>query len=429
MSDRLRIALLTYRGDPFCGGQGVYVRNLSRELVALGHDVEVFAGQPYPVLDEGVRFTPLPSLDLYRQPDPFRVPRLSEYRDAIDALEFAIMCSAGFPEPLTFSLRVAREIRRRRSAFDVVHDNQCLGYGLLEIDRHVPVVETIHHPITVDRRHDLVRAIGSKRLSVRRWYGFARMQQRVARRLGRAITVSESSAADIVRDFGMRAGDLTIVPVGIDPNLFRRHDDVARVPGRIVTTASADVPLKGLVVLLEALAKLRVEREVELVVVGKRRVGGLTDDAISRLGLADAVSFVSGIDDNELVRLLNSAEVAVVPSLYEGFSLPAIEAMACGTPLVATTGGALPEVVGDDGSTAVLVEPGDPSALALGIAKLLDEPALAARIGEAGRLRVLDRFTWTSAARRTVEVYRDAIARRNAGGTSNPRKAADSAHG
>jgi glycosyltransferase involved in cell wall biosynthesis len=186
-------------------------------------------------------------------------------------------------------------------------------------------------------------------------------------------------------------------------------DNVARVPGRIVTTASADVPLKGLVILLEALAKLRVERDVELVVVGKRKRGGLTDHTLSRLGLTDAVSFVSGINDVELVTLLNSAEVAVVPSLYEGFSLPAIEAMACGTAVVATSGGALPEVVGADGDTAVVVAPGDPSALAIGIDDLLQDPDRRARIASAGRKRVLERFTWASAAKQTADVYRAAI--------------------
>ena len=412
--DHLRIALLAYRGDPFCGGQGVYVRNLSRELLALGHDVEVFAGQPYPVVDDGVVLTRLPSLDLYRQPDPFRVPKRSEFRDAIDLLEFAIMCVAGFPEPLTFSLRAARELRRRAHDFDVVHDNQTLGYGLLDIARRLPLVETIHHPITIDRRTDLAGARGRKRLSVRRWYRFAVMQRRVARRIPATITVSESSADDIVRDFGLSRADLRVVPVGIDPTLFRPLPDVQPVHGRIVTTASADVPMKGLVVLLEAVAKLRVDHDVELVVVGKRRRGGTTDRALARFGLTDAVRFVSGIDDQELVTLLNSAQVAVVPSLYEGFSLPAIEAMACGTPLVATTGGALPEVVGNHGETALLVEPNDPSAIASAIGQLLDDPQLRARIGEAGRHRVLEKFTWRSAAAQTVEVYRAAIAARHA---------------
>ncbi|MPZ71874.1 MAG: glycosyltransferase [Nitriliruptorales bacterium] len=408
----MRIALLAYRGDPFCGGQGVYIRNLSRELLALGHDVEVFAGQPYPVVDNGVVLTPLPSLDLYRQPDPFRVPSWSEFRDPIDLLEFGIMCSAGFPEPLTFSLRAARMLRARTSDFDVVHDNQTLGYGILDIARRLPVVETIHHPITVDRRTELSSAVGRKRLSVHRWYGFATMQRRVARRLAHTITVSRSSAADIVRDFGLPPGRLRIVPVGIDPELFRPLPGVAVVRGRIVTTASADVPMKGLGVLLEAVAKLRVDHDVELVVVGKRRRGGSTDRALSRLGLTDVVRFVSGIDDKALVALLKSAQVAVVPSLYEGFSLPAVEAMACATPLVATTGGALPEVVGTDRDTALLVEPNDPSALAGAIGELLDHPALAERVGAAGRARVLRRFTWRSAALQTAEVYRAAIAAR-----------------
>jgi glycosyltransferase involved in cell wall biosynthesis len=413
MSDSLaplRIALLTYRGDPFCGGQGVYVRNLSRELVALGHHVEVLAGQPYPELDAGVVLHPLPSLDLYRQPDPFRVPRLAEFRDAIDVLEFAIMCTAGFPEPTTFSLRAARALRGRVGDFDVVHDNQCLGYGLLDIARRLPVVETIHHPITVDRRLDIAGApTKRKAASLRRWYRFTTMQGRVARRLSSTITVSDSSAADIMRDLRVPAQRLEVINVGIDPQRFRPLPGASRVPGRIVTTASADVPLKGLVVLLEALAKVRVDHEVELVVVGKRRRKGPTDEALARLGLEDAVRFVSGISDDALVDLLNSAEVAVVPSLYEGFSLPAIEAMACGTPLVSTSGGALPEVVGESGGTAIVVEPGDPSALAAGITTLLDDAPLRARIGAAGRNRVLERFTWQAAARRTVDVYRAAI--------------------
>lgn len=411
MTDPLRIALLTYRGDPFCGGQGVYVRNLSRELHNLGHVVEVFSGPPYPVLDAGVTLRRLASLDLYRQPDPYRVPKRSEFRDAIDVLEFAIMCCARFPEPLTFSLRAARELRRRSGDFDIVHDNQTLGYGMLDIARRLPVVLTIHHPITVDREHNLADATDDEqRAAIKRWYGFLKMQARVVRRIGSAVTVSESSAADIARDFGLPREGLDVVPVGIDPDVFRPLPEVQKVPGRIVSTVSADVPMKGLVVLLEAVAKLRAEREVELVVVGKRRLGGETDAAVARYGLQSTVRFVSGIDDLELVTLLNSAEVAVVPSLYEGFSIPAIEAMACGAPLVATTAGALPEVVGADGDTGVLVAPGDPGALALGISRLLDDPELAARIRAAARRRVLERFTWASAAQQTVAVYRAAVA-------------------
>jgi glycosyltransferase involved in cell wall biosynthesis len=410
----LRIALLTYKGNPFCGGQGVYVRHLSRELARLGHQVEVIGAQPYPVLDEGydnLRLTELPSLDLYRQPDPFRTPKRDEYRDWVDALEVATMWTGGFPEPLTFSLRAGRHLRARRGDFDVVHDNQTLGYGLLG-DLGAPLVTTIHHPITVDRQLELDAAEGwQRRYSVRRWYGFTRMQKRVARRLPSVLTVSGTSRQEIVDHLGVRRDRLHVVHIGADTDLFSPDPSVPRVPGRIVTTSSADVPLKGLVFLVEALAKVRVEHpDAHLVVVGKRPTEGPVAQAIERYGIERAVEFVKGISDAELVDLVRSAQVACVPSLYEGFSLPAAEAMATGTPLLATTGGAIPEVAGPDGETCLAVPPGDAEALAAGLNRMLADAELRDRLGAAGRERVLRHFTWARAAEGTVAHYREAIA-------------------
>ncbi|WP_367323553.1 glycosyltransferase family 4 protein [Streptomyces sp. HUAS ZL42] len=410
----LNIALLTYKGNPFCGGQGVYVRHLSRELARLGHRVEVIGSQPYPVLDEGydgLSLTELPSLDLYRQPDPFRTPGRDEYRDWIDALEVATMWTGGFPEPLTFSLRARRHLRARRGEFDVVHDNQTLGYGLLG-DVGAPLVTTIHHPITVDRQLELDAAQGwARRYSVRRWYAFTRMQKRVARRLPSVLTVSGTSRQEIVDHLGVRGDRIHVVHIGADTDLFSPDPSVPQVPGRIVTTSSADVPLKGLVFLVEALAKVRTEHpDAHLVVVGKRPAEGPVAQAVERYGLEGAVEFVKGISDEELVDLVRSAQVACVPSLYEGFSLPAAEAMATGTPLVATTGGAIPEVAGRDGETCVAVPPGDAGALAAGLGRLLGDRGLRARLGAAGRERVLRNFTWARAAEGTVARYREAIA-------------------
>ncbi|MEV7154212.1 glycosyltransferase family 4 protein [Streptomyces misionensis] len=411
----LDIALLTYKGNPFCGGQGVYVRHLSRELARLGHRVEVIGSQPYPVLDEGypaLTLTELPSLDLYRQPDPFRTPGRDEYRDWIDALEVGTMWTGGFPEPLTFSLRARRHLRARRGEFDVVHDNQTLGYGLLG-DIGAPLVTTIHHPITVDRQLELDAAEGwQRRYSVRRWYAFTRMQKRVARRLPSVLTVSGSSRQEIVDHLGVRQDRVHVVHIGADTDLFAPNPAVPEVPGRIVTTSSADVPLKGLVFLVEALAKVRTEHPAaHLVVVGKRPTEGPVAQAIERYGLDGAVEFVKGISDAELVDLIRSAEVACVPSLYEGFSLPAAEAMATGTPLVATTGGAIPEVAGRDGETCLAVPPGDAGALAAALGRLLGDRELRLRLGDAGRERVLANFTWARAAQGTVARYREAIAR------------------
>lgn len=405
----MRIALLSYRSKPHCGGQGVYVRHLSRELVALGHDVEVFSGQPYPVLDEGVRLTEVPSLDLYREPDPFRTPRPSEIRDAVDVLEVATMWTAGFPEPRTFGLRVARLLRSRLGDFDVVHDNQTLADGVLVLERAgLPVVATIHHPISFDRRVDLAAAPSwRRRLTLRRWYGFLRMQGRVARRIGTVLSPSESSARDIVTDFGVDRSRIRVVPLGVD-DVFRPPAE-PRVPGRIVAMASADTPMKGIATLLEAFAKLRTERDVELLLVSKPKPGGETERIVDRLGIADWVRFVHGISDEELAATVGSAEVACVPSLYEGFSLPTVEAMACGTPLVVSRAGAIPEVVGPDGLCADLVAPGDVGELVHALDALLDDPERRERMGRAGRERALAEFSWRAVAEATVTAYQHAI--------------------
>lgn len=404
----LRIALLSYRGKPHCGGQGVYVHHLSRALTNLGHHVEVLSGQPYPVLDDRVPLHQLPSLDIFNDAYPGRMPGFWEIKSWADAAEVGSFMTGAFSEPLAFSIRAWQMLRSRVGDFDLVHDNQSLGYGLLAIERDgLPVLGTIHHPITVDRQLELEHARSPiERLGKRRWYSFTRMQARVARRLQRIITVSESSRDDIARDQKVPRRLMHVVPVGVDPEQFRPLPGVERKPEQIITTASADVPMKGLRYLLEAVAKLRTERDVRLIVIGKPREGGTSAEAIASLGLSQVVEFISGVPDERIVELYATSSVAVVPSLYEGFSLPAIEAMCSGTPLVATTGGALPEVAGPDGQTCVSVPPGDSEALAAALSRVLDDPAMAARIGTAGRERVISRWSWHHTAEQTAEHYR-----------------------
>ncbi|MGY1711216.1 glycosyltransferase family 4 protein [Geodermatophilus sp. SYSU D00758] len=407
MGRPLRIALLSYRSKPHSGGQGVYVRALSRELAGLGHDVRVFSGQPYPELDEGVPLTRVPSLDLYREPDPFRTPHPREFRDWLDVAEWAQMCTAGFPEPLTFSLRAARLLLPSAGAYDLVHDNQSLGYGLLRLVRAgVPTVATVHHPVAIDRDLELAAAPTlRRRVTLARWYGFTRMQARVAPRLHGITTVSENSRRDIATHLGVPAGGIDVTPVGIDPDVFTPPPPGRpRDPDSVVVTTSADVPLKGLVHLLEAVAKLRTERPVRLTVVGTARSGGPAEGALDRLALRDAVRFTGPLPEPELVALLQSAAVVAVPSLYEGFSLPAIEAMACGTPLVTTDAGALPEVVGR--RAGLIVRAGDVGELTAALQLVLDSPALAEQLGRAGRRRALASYTWRATAERTADWYR-----------------------
>lgn len=407
----MRIALLSYRSKTHCGGQGVYVRHLSRGLVELGHDVEVFSGQPYPeVLDPRVRLTKVPSLDLYREPDPFRIPRPSEIRDRIDMLELLTTWTAGFPEPRTFTMRAARLLADRLDDFDVVHDNQSLGTGLLAIaELGLPVVATVHHPITRDRVVDVAAAQWWRKPLVRRWYGFAEMQKKVARQIPELLTVSSTSAVDIADDFDVAPSQLHVVPLGVDTALFKPSEK--RVRNRIIAIASADVPLKGVSHLLHAVARLRVERDLELQLVAKLEPNGPTEKLIAELGISDMVHISSGLSDTELAELLASAEIACIPSLYEGFSLPAVEAMASGTPIIASRAGALPEVVGADGECARLVRPADVDELTGVLGELLDSPRELARLGAAGRRRALEVFSWESVAAQTVAVYEKAMAK------------------
>ena len=402
----LRVALLSYRSKPHCGGQGIYLRHVSRELAALGHQVQVWSGQPYPELEPGPELVTLPSLDLYRDEDPFRTPRPSEIRDWVDLLEVGMMWTAAFPEPLTFSIRALRALRARAADFDIVHDNQVLAYGMLGIaGLGLPMVTSIHHPISVDRRIELAQARGFSRITKRRWYSFVRMQARVARRVSPIMSGSESSRDDILRDFKVPAANVRVVPLGVDTRLFYPRR-APRVPGSVIAVASADSPVKGIPTLLRAFAKLATERDTTLTVVGKPAPGGPTEKLIGERSLGDRVRFVTGISDTELAELVASTEVAVVPSLYEGFSLPAVEHMASGTPLVASRTGALPEVVGD---AARLVTPGDPEELAAAIALLQDSPAERERLSAAALERVRERVAWSAVARATVREYRQAI--------------------
>jgi glycosyltransferase involved in cell wall biosynthesis len=208
---------------------------------------------------------------------------------------------------------------------------------------------------------------------------------------------------------GVSYDRMRLVPVGVDPQLFAPMPHVARIPGRLITTASADVALKGLAYLLEAMAKLRTERDVTLTIIGKPKPGK-SMDLIQKLGLEPHIQFVSGVPDERIVELYAEAELAVVPSLYEGFSLPAIEAMCTGICLVATDGGALPEVTGRDGDTVLQCGAGDAEALASTIRRGLDDAELRARVGANGRQRVLERWTWRRCAELTVEQYREVLA-------------------
>ncbi|MEC7531314.1 MAG: glycosyltransferase family 4 protein [Actinomycetota bacterium] len=412
-SKKLRIAMLAYRGKPHVGGQGVYVREMSKALVELGHTVEVFGGPPYPDLDDKVPLHKFPSLEIFNDHYPGRIPGFWEIKDYPDFVEVCSYLTGNFSEPLSFSMRAFRALKERSEEFDLVIDNGSLAYGNLKIQKKLglPILGIIHHPITVDRRLELDNArTFLERLGKRRWYAFTRMQTRVCQKIQRIITVSESSKEDISHDHKVDINKIHVVPIGIDTDFFAPQTDIERIPGRIVSTASADVPLKGQKFLLEAIAKVRDEfPHVHLELVGKQREGSTTAETLNQLGLDDIVRFNQGISYKELVNLLASAEVAIVPSLYEGFSIPAIEALSCGAPLIASTGGALPEVAGPHLETCLAVPPGDSDALADQIKYAFQNPDLCRKIGLAGRQRVIEKWSWRESAITTAEHCRSLL--------------------
>lgn len=403
----LRICLLGYRSAPFGGGQGIYIRYLSKALLEAGHSVDVMSGQPYPHLVDGVGLIKMPGLNLFENGLLSLRPR--HLRSWANIVEWCSKLTGGFAEPYAFGRRAAAYLEEHGDKYDVIHDNQSLCYGLLDIQhKGLPLVVTIHHPI----KHDVDLALkaarnGWQRVLIRRWHSFLFMQTRVARKLKFITTVSECSRQDIASAFDISVDHIRLIHNGIDTEVFAPQPQIKRQSRMIVATASADQPLKGLHFLLRAFAHLREHYpQLSLTVVGKPKPGGATERLIQRLQLGEALQFVHGISTEELVALYARATLAVVPSLYEGFGLPAGEAMACGTPLVSADGGALPEITGD---AARVVPAGDEQALLHAIAQLLDNPELRADLSVRGRQRIEKMFSWKVAAVEMTRFYREAI--------------------
>jgi glycosyltransferase involved in cell wall biosynthesis len=413
----MRICLLTYRGNMYCGGQGVYVYYLARALRDLGHEVEIISGPPYVRPPDGVALHELEGLNLYETDGFSMLSHPIRMFTPLNLYEAAAVHIGFFPDIFTFSVRAYVKLHQlmSRRRFDVIHDNQTLGYGLLLMKGlGAPVVATIHHPITVDLAASLEESkTWRRRLRWALFYSFLTMQGIVGRRMDRVISVSGASGEDTIRAFRLRRERVRTVHNGIDTEIFRRLEQVERVPNRLVIVGKAEDRKKGVPFLLEAVRLLKDDVDVNVCVVGGQGPDGYGARLVEELGIGDRVTFTGQLDTEELVRLYSSAEIAVTASLYEGFGLPAAEAMACGTPVIASRAGALPEVVGEDGS-GVLVPPADPPALAAAIKDLLSDDALRLKMGEAARRRIEQRFSWEVAARETVGVYEELLPARAA---------------
>ena len=404
----MKVGLLSYRSHPYSGGQGIYIKHLSKALKNLGHEVSVLSGPPYPELDSGVNLIKIPSLGLFESGDRLKAFRLRFLWSPIDLYEWITVMTGGFPEPYTYGKRVLKRLKENNLKLDVLLDNQSLSSSLLEIQAHYPLAVTIHHPITKDHKLEMQNAINWKeRLSSSRWHNFLPMQKKVAPQLKNIICVSQPSKEDVISEFKVDEKKITVIPNGIDIGIFKPSSIKKSFSFRIVTTASADIPLKGLRHLILALP--RVMRQfplTSLTVIGKSPEKSNLNNLIDDLDLEDKITFRSGISEKEIVKTYHDSDIAVIPSLYEGFGFGAGEAMACGVPLISTDSGGLKQVIGD---AALKIKPGSVNEIEEGILKLFTEEKIRQELAKKGRERMEEFFDWKIAASAYIEVFKKII--------------------
>ena len=404
----MKIGLLSYRSHPYSGGQGIYIRHLSKALNNLGHDVSVISGQPYPDLDKSINLIKVPGLGLFESGDRLSAFRLSFLWNPLNLYEWFTVNTGGFPEPYTYGRRVYKFLKESKFKFDVLLDNQSLSSSLLRIQENYPLAVTIHHPITKDHKLEIENASNWKeRLSSKRWHNFLPMQKRVAPKLRNIICVSQPSKEDVISEFKVDEERITVIPNGIDIETFRPSLKNKPFEYNIVTTASADIPLKGLRNLILALPRVIKEfPSTSLTVIGKSPKKSKLHKLIDDLDLEDRISFRSGIDEEEIVDIYHNSDIAVIPSLYEGFGFGAGEAMACGVPLISTDSGGLKQVIGD---SALKIKPGSVVEIEEGISKLFYDEAIRKDFIKKGRKRMEEYFDWKIAAKSYVNLFEGLI--------------------
>ena len=401
---KLKIAFLSYRSKPFSGGQGIYVKYLSKALYDLGHEIDVFSGPPYPDLDPKIKLVKIPSLGLYEKKSKFYDVNPMKLLNPINLFEWLSVNSGGFPEPYTFGKRIKKILKQNLNEYDVIHDNQSLAYELLFFQKKKPLVTTIHHPISLDLAYQLQSTNDIfLKLLMRRWHSFLVMQKFVAKRLKKIVVPSNSSMDDIKDEFRVDKNKMERVMNGIDLNVFYPDSKIQKIPFKLVTVASADVPLKGLDYLLKALSDLaEVYSDISLSIIGEQKKGGHTERLIKKLNLEKRVNFFSNLTQEDLRKTYCEAELAIIPSLYEGFGFAAIEAMACGVPLISSSGGALPEVIKD---TGIIIPPKNVKEIYNSVDFLLSSPQSAKELAEKGLQRANSKFSWTAIAKQLEKVY------------------------
>ena len=398
MNHKLNIAISSYRSAPFGGGQGIFVYELSRALQALGHQVDIISGPPYPSLESGVNLIKSPGLDLFSTfvfRERLILFKNKKNKSLDDWFEFFSALMGGFPEIKTFGNRL--KVLLKDSPYDIVLDNQSLSYGILQIQNNIPVIEIVHHPITKDYKYDLQFSNGIiQKLSKWRWFSFLRMQKKVAPQINVISTPSLNSKNDIEKDFNVNKENIYVIPNGIDHIKFSPKNDIKRIPGQLITTASADVPLKGLDFTLQAISNLKKDYpSIRLIVIGAPRPGGHTERLIQKLNIEANIVYKTNLTKEEIAMEYAHSNIAIVSSLYEGFGFPVGEAMACSIPLIATNVASIPEITS---TYAELIPERDSKSIECAIRNILLDPFKYQTRANEGRKHIINNFDWEKIA-------------------------------
>lgn len=402
----MRICLLCYRANPYSGGQGIYLKYIAEELIRQGHEVHVIAGPPYPSLDEKITVHRIHNNEYFIK----KGLSIIDYKDPmavfqpVNFYEYFSSRFGVFPEIKSFSIRAYLKIRSlsQNIKFDIIHDNQCLGYGLMMMKSlGIPLVATIHHPLTIDLKNAVLKASSFKNAGKVVMFYPVLMQRLVSRQLDHIITVSEDSKNMNHSHFGIPLEKQTVIYNGTDTDIFRPVYNIKKNKKKLIFVGNVTDEKKGFTYLARAMRSIDSSCYLTVVDGGSPHRKGI-DDLLNTLGISHRVEFTGKITTDELVRHYNEAQIAIVPSVYEGFGFPASEAMACGTPVIASDGGALPEVVGDAGIT---VPARDVSALAEAVNMMLSNKKKLKQMREKGISRVENMFSWEKTVSRIVEVY------------------------
>ena len=399
LNQKLNIAISSYRSAPFGGGQGIFIYELSRALQSLGHNVDIISGPPYPNLEPKINLIRSPGLNLFSTfvfKERLAIFFNKKNKSIDDWYEFISALFGGFPEIKTFGNRLNQLLQNL--SYDILIDNQSLSFGVLQLQNKIPIIEIVHHPITKDYEYDIQFSKGIiQKISKWRWFSFLNMQKKVAPHLNVISTPSINSKNDIVKDFNVSKEKIAVIPNGIDHIKFSPKNNINRNPGQLITTASADVPLKGLDFTLNAIHSLKKDfPKIRLVVIGAPRPGGHTERLIQKLNLEANIVYKTNLTKEEIAIEYAHSNIAIVSSLYEGFGFPVGEAMACSIPLIATNVASIPEITSN---FAELIPEKDPQSIEQAIRKIFLNPSKYQIRADEGRMHIIENFDWQKIAK------------------------------